>query len=367
MAGEDKVSRHGVHEIDSARLAAFELVTNSVLVPCAAAALARLHVFEALAGTGDGAQLTADEIAAKALPGKAINVTYLERLLRFMSVSQILSETTVKGGDGQAEHRYALAPIGRFLVEDAAGGSLVTLLQVCESPAMLSVWDHLDAAILDVTVPPFARAHGGLNVWEYSQRNREWGEMINQGWAGHSRLYLGAILEVYRGFDEVKVLVDVGGGLGASLEQITKRHPHINGVNFDQPHVIEACPKIPGVELISGNFFESVPAVGDAILMKTVLHDWDDEKCLRILHNCYQALPAHGKLIVMDCVLPEGSDFRGGDGAAFSLDVAMLGNFGSDARERTEGDLRKLAMGAGFAQVAVVCRVDYLAVLECRK
>jgi len=52
---------------------------------------------------------------------------------------------------------------------------------------------------------------------------------------------------VYRGFDDVKVLVDVGGGLGASLEQITKRLPHIKGVNFDQAHVIEASPKIPGI------------------------------------------------------------------------------------------------------------------------
>jgi len=366
MAGEDILSRNGVHEIDSARLGAFDLVTKSV-VPGATAALARLHVFEALAGAGDGAQLTAAEIAAKAIPGKAINVTYLERLLRLISVSQILSETTVKGGDGQAERRYCLAPIGRFLVEDAAAGSLVTLLQLSQTTAMLSMWGHLDAAILDDTLSPFARSQGGISLWDYSQSNREFGKLLHKGMADYSRLYLGAILEVYRGFDEVKVLVDAGGGLGASLQQITRRHPHIKGVNFDQPHVIETCPKIPGVELMSGDFLESVPAVGDAILMKNILHDWNDEKCLQILHNCYQALPGHGKLILLENVLPESSAFQGGDGATFTQDLIMLGAFGSDARERTEGDLRKLAMGAGFAQVAVVCKVDHFVVLECRK
>jgi len=102
----------------------------------------------------------------------------------------------IAGGDGQAERRYGLAPTGRFLVKDSPAGSLVTMLQLAQSPAMLSVWDHLDTAILDDTVPPFARANGGLSVWDYCQRNREFGELTHQGMASYSRLYFGAILEV---------------------------------------------------------------------------------------------------------------------------------------------------------------------------
>jgi len=113
------------------------------------------------------------------------------------------------------------------------------------------------------------------------------------------------------------------------------------------------------------NFDLFLPVI--CLSLQNILHDWDDEKCLRILRNCYQALPADGKLILMDAVLPESSAFQGSDGAVLRMDVGMLGSFGSNARERTEGDLRKLVIGAGFAHVDVACKVDHIAVLECRK
>lgn len=110
-------------------------------------------------------------------------------------MDRCVSLNCLAGGDGQAERRYGLAPIGRFLVEDAAG-SLVTLLQLSQTTAMLSMWGHLDAAILDDTLSPFARSQGGISLWDYSQSNREFGNLLHKGMADYSRLYLGAILEV---------------------------------------------------------------------------------------------------------------------------------------------------------------------------
>ncbi|KAG0596422.1 hypothetical protein M758_UG252700 [Ceratodon purpureus] len=53
------------------------------------------------------------------------------------------------------------------------------------------------------------------------------------------------ILESYHGFEGVSVLVDVGGGYGASLKAIIARYPHIKGINFDLPQVIAECPALP--------------------------------------------------------------------------------------------------------------------------
>ncbi|KAK0581600.1 hypothetical protein LWI29_015755 [Acer saccharum] len=86
-------------------------------------------------------------------------------------------------------------------------------------------------------------------------------------------------LESYKGFEQFKQLVDVGGGLGTTLSVITSKYPHIKAINFDLPHVINDAPSYPGVEHLSGDMFQSVPK-GDAIILKSVLNAWDDNNCL---------------------------------------------------------------------------------------
>ena len=88
------------------------------------------------------------------------------------------------------------------------------------------------------------------------------------------------------------------------------------------------------------------------------MHDWDDASCLKILKNCYQALPAHGKVITVDYLLPEIIDFEGGDHIAFQIDIHMLAVNDSGACERTEREYRELGLAAGFKQVKVMCKVD---------
>ena len=95
-------------------------------------------------------------------------------------------------------------------------------------------------------------------------------------------------------------------------------------------------------------------------LLQYILHDWDDENCVKILKNCYKALPADGKVITVDHVLPEVIDFEGGDHMALQMDIHMLAFNVAGARERTEREFRKLGLAAGFKQVKVVCKVDNL-------
>lgn len=234
----------GVHEarapttIDPVRLAALKLVTSSS-VPGALAALARLNVFEVLAHKSD---LTAVEIVSEVANGRALNVEYVSRLLRMLSGRQILRETV---DTGKGERRYALEPIARYLVDDAENGSFLHLLHTYQHWGYLGAYGHIDESVIDDSVQPFARANGGLNAWEFGKRNPDADVMFNKAMAGHTKVYMRAVLEAYRGLDDVRVLVDVGGGFGSSLSLIVAKHPHIRGINFDQPHVIENAPEIP--------------------------------------------------------------------------------------------------------------------------
>ncbi|PPR97736.1 hypothetical protein GOBAR_AA22942 [Gossypium barbadense] len=120
------------------------------------------------------------------------------------------------------------------------------------------------------------------------------------------KLVMNNILDAYKGFVQHlnQVIVDIGGGLGVSLRFITSKYPSIKGINFDLPHVIQHAPPIPGVEHVAGDMFQNVPK-GDAIFMKFILHDWSDDDCLKLLKNCYKAIPDEGKIVVVDCMLPD--------------------------------------------------------------
>jgi hypothetical protein len=58
------------------------------------------------------------------------------------------------------------------------------------------------------------------------------------------------------------------------------------------------------IELVAGNFFESVPSGGDAYVLSNILHDWPDAECLRILHTVRKAMQPGARLIVVEGVVP---------------------------------------------------------------
>lgn len=172
---------------------------------------------------------------------------------------------------------------------------------------------------------------------------------------GNSKVHMHAILDSYQDFQNVRVLIDVGGGFGASLRAIIDRYPHIKGINFDLPGVIAESPHLPGVEHVSGDMLESVPSGGDAIFMKWILHNWGDEHVLKLLKNCWSVLPSGGKAIVVDHVVPEVIDPEEVDKAILIMDVMMMANHNS--QERTESEFRRLGLAAGFSQVNLVCQI----------
>eukprot|EP01018_Ginkgo_biloba_P019604 Gb_25044 [translate_table: standard] len=104
----------------------------------------------------------------------------------------------------------------------------------------------------------------------------------------HTHDLMASTLKIYDGFKDVKTVVDVGGGVGTAILIIVKYHTHL-GINFILPYVIATTPVIPGVEHVGGNIFKQIPLV-DTIFIKWILHDWDNEDCMRILNKCREAI-----------------------------------------------------------------------------
>jgi hypothetical protein len=205
------------------------------------------------------------------------------------------------------------------------------------------------------------------NPWEYYAKNPEHGRNFNNAMTGFTRLVNQALHQAYD-FSGFTKLVDVGGGLGGLLASILPNYPALQGVLFDQPHVIaDAGPLLEAAgvrnrcELIGGDFFQGVPAGGDAYMLKFIIHDWDDERAAAILRNVHRVMPAHGKLLLGEMVVAPGNQ---PDFSKF-LDLNMLVMTGG--RERTAEEFRQLLLQAGFRLTRIVPTASPMCVIECEK
>jgi hypothetical protein len=146
---------------------------------------------------------------------------------------------------------------------------------------------------------------------------------------------------------DARTLVDVGGGTGTLLAAVLSHRPRIGGVLFERPGMLELAHGYlaeHGVadrcELVEGDFFSSVPAGGDVYVLKSVLHDWDDERCIAILQSCRAQMGQAARLAIIEVLLPEHMTPSGPMLSAALLDLIMLVYAGG--RERTEAEFTEL-------------------------
>ena len=154
---------------------------------------------------------------------------------------------------------------------------------------------------------------------------------------------------------DAEVVVDVGGSHGTLVSAVLAARPDLRGVLYDRPEVIAGAGErmarrglADRCELVGGDFFASVPTGGDVYLLKTVLHDWDDEKSRRILTSCRQALGPDARLVVIELLLSPDAPSR----ADLLGDLTVLAVAGG--RERTAGHYAALCEDAGLVVDEVV-------------
>ena len=247
--------------------------------------------------------------------------------------------------------RFAQTPLSETLVTDAPGSLrwfAVSELGQEHYPA----WGNLMHSVKtgEIAFDNFF----GVDIWKYFQQNPEDAVVFNNSMSSVTAVTNEAITSLYD-FSQFGTIVDVGGGHGGLITSILKKNPKVKGILFDAAEVIAgARPKIEAagladrVETASGNFFKSVPAGGDAYIMKWIIHDWDDKKSDTILRNCRNQMQANSKLILVDCVVPETNEPH------FSkfIDLNMLVMTGG--KERTEEEFAQLLATADFRLLRVI-------------
>ena len=187
----------------------------------------------------------------------------------------------------------------------------------------------------------------GAPIFKYFEQHPEEGQIFNDAMTSLSAIDSPAVAAAYS-FDQIRSLVDVGGGHGLLLATIMQKNPHIKGILYDVPHVVAGAkdgplkPLLHRCTLASGDMFSSVPAGADAYIMKHIIHDWPDDLCLKILKACRSAVNSGGKLLVVDTVILPGNDFSPGK----FLDLQML--IFPGGCERTEKQFRELFAAAGW-------------------
>ena len=172
-------------------------------------------------------------------------------------------------------------------------------------------------------------------------------------------------------FSPFHQIVDVGGGQGVLLATILSRYPQAHGVLFELASVIErARPSIEAAgladrcELVAGDFFVSVPQGADAYLLQRILHGFDDERSVRILHSCRRAMTPSSRVLIIQQVMPP----PGAQAASETLFHGMMSDLNMLAvgggRERTEAEYRALLEAAGLKLTRVVPTQSLMSVVE---
>lgn len=206
----------------------------------------------------------------------------------------------------------------------------------------------------------------GTSFFEYLSVHPEDAAIFNDAMTSLSSMDVPLIVAAYD-FSGFNRIVDVGGGAGALLHGILSTNPKLSGVLFDLPSVVERAVSLRSeslaarCEIVGGDMFQNVPEGADAYLMRVVIHDWSDEDALKILKNCRRAMPAHGKLLVIDSVL---KPINQPDPGRFN-DMTMLA-VAPGGRERTEVEFRDLLRKVGFALARVIPATAMTSIVEAR-
>ncbi|XP_050213089.1 caffeic acid 3-O-methyltransferase-like [Mercurialis annua] len=352
------------HEQETGKLAI--RLANAVVVPMVLKSALELSIIDIIfTATKSGASLSPSEIAAK-IPSKNPDApVLLDRMLRLLASYDILECSLVTKENGGAERLYSAKPICKFLTRTQdQQGSVAPLFLLHHDEVFMKSWYHLNDTILEGG-NSFTRAYG-MTAFDYPKTNQRFYGVFSEAMLNHTTLITKKILDVYKGFDGLKVLVDVGGGVGVTLNLITSKYPHMKGINFDLPHVLANAPSYSGVAHVVGDMFVSVPK-GDAIFMKWILRGWSDEHCLKLLKNCWEALPSTGgKVIIVESILPVVPENVVSSHTVFEQDVFMLTQL-PGGKERSQQEYEALAIKSGFSSSAVICCVFNCWVMEFHK
>jgi hypothetical protein len=267
----------------------------------------------------------------------------LYRLLRTLSSLGLLTETRPDW--------FSITEAGEFLKSEHPQ-SLRDLILAREGPEHTAIWKHLPAIVKDGTQNGFVREFG-LSAFDYAAQNPDYAAAFDASMSSISRLQTGWVLEALRDYDfaTMKCICDVGGGQGYLLSHLLLQYPHLTGIILERAGAIENSKTLWAYKLnvsdrcqyVAGDMFADVPQA-DAYFMKMILHDWNDEECVRILKNMHRRAPQEGRVFIVEHLISDSSAFAN----LFDIHMMVWG----PGRERTAEEYKKLLTEAGWTWAA---------------
>ncbi|MEY4751283.1 MAG: hypothetical protein RIQ60_3497 [Pseudomonadota bacterium] len=288
----------------------------------------------------------------------------LRRLLDALCVLQVCR----RGRDGH----YSLASLGQCLCRQPADGatSLRDLALWWGGP----LWPVLGDLTYSVRTGHSARTRqSGVAHYGFLQRQDGGAaEVFHGAMQAMTALLAGDVarLDTWAG---ARTLVDVGGGIGTLGVSIAAQHPQLALTVFDQDHARVGAERLLGAaalgtraRFMAGDFFADIPAGADRYLLKSILHNWDDEACRRLLALCARAAAGSARLLVVERLRPTRLSATVHDEALVRTDLNMLVGLGG--RERSLAEYAELLASAGFEVSAVSPTRHEFSVIEahCR-
>lgn len=284
--------------------------------------------------------MTAEKIAATV----GVDAQALFRVLRALS--------TVGVFERAEDDTFSNSELSTLLMKEH--GSMRAMLRWVIADAGWMAWRHLDYAV-QTGKPAFDHAFN-QTPFEYMRDNVDTADRFQAAMTSYSDMTSALVVATYS-LESASTVVDVGGGRGGMLQSLIRRYPHVRGVLFELPDVVDKFDESNSPALTEnritihrGDFFvDPIPTGGDVYFLKHILHSWDDSDSIKILSACQRALGPDAKLVVIDRVLSEEPN---GFLAEFAdLEMLVLTPGG---KERTQVEFESLFSAAGLRLTRVI-------------
>jgi hypothetical protein len=282
-----------------------------------------------------------------------VDARALYRLMRFLCSFGVFVE--------REQDRFALTEFGELLRSEGPQSMRGLVLWHGGDP-YYTAWQDIVHSIR-TGQQAFAHVHGE-GLFEYNARHPDHNKVFNDAMVAGGTTSFNDVATAYD-FSGSSRVADIGGGIGRLLVAVLTRHRHLSGVLFDSNQVKSAAQeyvRAAGLdgrcEIVSGDFFASIPAGCETYMLSRIIHDWNDERSAAILTNLRRVMNPSHRLLIIERVVPKADH----PSLAIAMDMVMM--IVTGGQERTEDEYRELLKGSGFRLLGVTPIADEMHVME---
>src|SRR5919112_1154832 len=271
-----------------------------------------------------------------------LNETMAYRILRSIASLGFLNEE-------DEDCRFSITPLGERLKKDHPQ-TLQGVLLLEEGPEHYQIWKHLPRMIKDGQQNAFLSEYGN-NIFEYAGKNAEYSKVFNDAMSSYSAMHTAMVLEAFDGYDfsNISHICDIGGGQGHLLSHLLSKHNHLKGTILELDPVVSnqdsSWHNRMGLQdrckYVKGDMFEQIPSA-DLYTMKMILHDWNDDECVKILSNIHKSASDKSKVFIIEHIVPN----PGTPHFSKLFDVHMM--CATSGRERTIEEYKSILNQSGW-------------------